>query len=138
MNRHLTATEISAWLAGERTPEHEQHVAECRECTAAVDRMDRTLARFGGALRDWGAREFETVRPVAAPSPKTLGNATLWLRVATVTAALSLAAGVPLWRQHRAAEIAQQDEALLQQVQSDISRSVPLPMEKLANLEKTN
>jgi hypothetical protein len=97
--------------------------------------MERTLVRFGSAVRDWGEHEFESVRPVAAPAAR---RHSIGWRFAAAAAAIVLAVGVPTWRQHRAAEIARQDEALLQQVQADISRSVPLPMETLASLEKVN
>jgi hypothetical protein len=134
VNRHLTPEEISARVAGERKPALEGHLAECGECQAAVERLDRALARFGGAVKQWSAREFAGTRPFQLPSRSLTG---FGLRFAAAVAMVVVAVAVPVYRERRAADLAQQDEALLQEVQADISRSVPLPMETLANLERS-
>ena len=57
---------------------------------------------------------------------------------AVVVLMVVILAAVPLYlrdrAQRRAAEIARQDEALLEQVQTEVSRSVPEPMEPLTKL----
>ena len=137
MNQHLSAQDISAWLAGDRTQEHDRHVRECAECQAALDGRVRSLARFSGALKDWSSQQFPPVRPIRERRYGFGG-----LRLAAATLALAVLAAIPVHLRHRAAErdaeIARQDEALLQQVQTEVSRSVPEPMEPLTSLWTTN
>ena len=136
MNPHLSAEEISAWLAGARTPEQEQHARECAECRAMLDERVRLLARFGGVVKDWSAQQLGGTRPITLPLARRFSFRPL--RLAAAAAMVAVLTAVPIHLRHRAAEraaeIARQDEALLQQVETEVSRSVPEQMEPLTSL----
>ena len=141
MSGHLSSVEISEWLAGIRASEAERHLAECAACAAELERASQPLARFGLAMRAWCAAETPVPRlgsiASAASRPRFSG-----LRVALATAtvfAAALLVAAPVYRQHqRAIDIARQDEALLEQVQTEVARSAPEPMQPLEKLVKWN
>jgi len=134
MNEHFSPEDISRWFAGERSSELERHAGECEECSARLDRMENGLAEFRGAVHDWSA-----ARPASAPQiawrPPVRHVARRWmLAVASLVILVSAPAYWQRSRQQlRAAEMARAD-ALLEQVDTEISRAVPQPMEPLVNL----
>jgi hypothetical protein len=138
MSGHLSSVEISEWLAGIRTSGAERHLAECAGCAAELERAGEPLALFGVATRAWCAAE----PPAPWPQPIELAVRRRGLfagvRVALAAAAVLLVAA-PVYLQHqRAIERARQDEALLEQVQTEISRSAPEPMQPLEKLVAWN
>jgi len=137
VNRHLRTDEISKWLLNERTPEMEQHTGSCAECQAAVDRLERTLNRFRGAVTSFADEQLLSLKPVVI-SQRRRASQGFGLKWAAAAAMLLVVTAVPIWRgnlnHRRAAELERQDDLLLQQVQTDAYRSVPEPMEPLANL----
>jgi hypothetical protein len=138
MNGHLSPVEMSEWLAGIRAAAAERHLAECAGCAAELARASEPLTRFGVAARAWCAAETPVLwpQPVAPLAPRRR-RFTAWPVALAAAAALMVAA--PVYRQHqRALEMARQDEALLEQVQTEISRSAPEPMQPLENLVEWN
>jgi anti-sigma factor RsiW len=134
MNQHLLPEDISRWLAGDRTSELEQHVGECEACAARLDRMENSLAEFRGSVQEWTARQT-TPAPQMVWQRNYRHTAQRWLLAA---ASLVILVSASAYVQHarkisRAAEIARED-ALLEQVDSEISRAVPQTMEPLVNL----
>lgn len=131
--KHLSAEDISAWLAGERAADRAEHLDECAECRSALASMERPLAEFRGAVKAWGGRELSAVRPIEMRR-RSFGIP----RWAMAAAMVVILAGVPLYlrdrARERATETARQDEALLQEVQIDVGRSAPETMEPLAKL----
>ena len=132
MSQHLSSQEISQWMTGERTPQQEQHVRECPECGAELARMEAALALFRGSVRHWSEGQVRVPRPLA-PGPRPLP-----MRWALVTATLLLLAAIPVYRnvqdRQRQAEAARADALLLEQVDAEVSRAVPRPMEPLVKL----
>ena len=139
MSPHLSEREISLWMVGERTPQQEQHVRECSECSAELARLEASLALFRGSVRHWSDRQVRVPR-LLAPTRGSRGYPArpLPVRWALVTAALLVLAAVPIYRnaqvRQRQAEIARADALLLEQVDAEVSRAVPRPMEPLAKL----
>jgi hypothetical protein len=139
MSRHLSPRQISQWMIGERTPQQEQHVGQCSECGAELARMEAALALFRGSVRHWSDRQVRFPRPLA-PTRRSSGYPArpLPVRWALVAAALLVLAAVPIYRnareRQRQAEIARADALLLEQVDAEVSRAVPRPMEPLAKL----
>ena len=139
MSQHLSSPEVSQWMIGERTPQQEQHVRQCPECGAELARMEAALGLFRGSVRHWSDRQVRVPRPLtptrgsrgypAGPRP---------LRWALVAAALLVLAAVPIYRnvqdRQRQAERARADALLLEQVDAEVSRAVPRPMEPLVKL----
>ena len=133
MNEHLSAEDISRWFADERSPELRRHAGECEACSARLDRMESALAEFRGSVHDWSAAQ-------SAAAPRSVWRepvrhlARRWILAAACL--LILASGPTWWQsrqQARAAEIARAD-ALLAQVDAEISRAVPRTMEPLVKL----
>jgi anti-sigma factor RsiW len=132
---HLTSEQISRWIAGERGS-YEQHLRECAQCADAVARLENTLARFGGAYRDWGARQM----PAFHRAPASRPGKPLWLRTALASAVLAaIFFAIPAvetirGNRLRVAQLAAEDDVLLTQIRSDVSRSVPASFKPLAEL----
>ncbi len=135
MKQHLSAQEISAWLAGERTAEQEEHLRACPECRAAIARVEAPLEQFRGAVHAWSEQELGQARPIEL---RRHGLGFGMMRLAVAATMVVMLAGVPLYlrdsARERAAELARKDEALLEQVQTEVARSVPEPMEPLTKL----
>ncbi len=137
---HLTEQQILAWQLNEQTPEQAAHVAECRECRTEVEGLQSSLAVFRSAVFAWSdGHESRTLRPLwTAPRKRWLQPALQWV------AAAALLAGVaaPLYthrvmeqrREEQAQQRARADQALLEQVDQEVSQTVPDSMEPLADL----
>jgi hypothetical protein len=139
MSQHLSARQISQWMIGERTPQQERHVRECLECGAELARMEAALGLFRGSVRHWSGRQSRAEAPaIASIFPARRGSRVRPMRWALVAAALLVLAAVPIYRnaqeRQRQAEIARADALLLEQVDAEVSRTVPRPMEPLAKL----
>jgi hypothetical protein len=132
MKQHLSEEQFAAWIAGDRTGTAQEHVAGCPQCSSRTEAFSLVLQNFRGA-----AEEFATACrvPVHVPTPRPWWHpAPHW---AVVAVAVMLSISVPLWRSHateRAAAEAAADEALLAQVDSQLSRAVPQTMEPLLTL----
>jgi len=128
MSEHLSGPEISAWVAGERTPQSDGHMAACTECQARAVRLERAVDWFRGSIHAWSSLPAPSARRRSLPAPA---------RWTLVAATLVILAGVPIYRnveRQRAAEQARADSLLLEQVNASLSRPVPAPLEPLLNL----
>jgi len=138
MSGHLSSVEISEWLAGIRGPEAERHLANCAGCAAELERAGMPLARFGAGARAWCGAATPAARPELLAPLARRRQRIAGMRVALAAAAALLVATPVYYRHQRALETARQDEALLEQVQSDLSRSAPEPMQPLEKLVAWN
>jgi hypothetical protein len=148
MSGHLSQAEISEWLAGIRADGAERHLAECAGCAVEAKRASQPFERFGAAARAWGEAEMPAawLTPAEWPTPpawlapeKTAPAPRRGWRLAGAGLALAAAAlllvAVPVRLQRqRALELARQDEALLEAVQTEVARSAPEPMQPLEKL----
>jgi anti-sigma factor RsiW len=133
MNEHLSPEDISRWIAGERRGELQRHAGECEACGARLDRMESAIEEFRGSVHDWTAAQSPATPRIVWRSPVRHLVRAWMLAVASL---LILASGPAWWhfrQQARAAEMARAD-ALLQQVDAEISRAVPRTMEPLVSL----
>ena len=132
MNRHLSSRQFSQWMIGEHTPREEHHVRECPECGAELARLESSLSIFRDSVRQWSDRRSRVPDPGAWKAER--GQPKLW---ALVAAMLLMLAVVPIYRdadskdKQRKAELARADAVLLEQVDAQVSRAVPAPMEPL-------
>jgi hypothetical protein len=133
MNSHLSPEQISRWMLGERTPQEEQHVRECPQCGDEVANFQTALTAFRGSVRDWSDRQ-RTARPVL---PVLRARPLRWVWIAVT---VLLLAAIPMYREdrQRKAERARADGALLEQVDTQVSRAIAAPMEPLAKLMTWN
>lgn len=140
MSGHFSSEQVSRWTIGERTDREEEHVRQCPECSAKLAGLDSAIALFRVSVRDCG--ELYGRPNVFLPSKGRrvpfLARPSRW---ASVAAALLLLAAIPVYTnfrdRRRAAEMAR-DAVLLEQVDAEISRAVPAPMEPLVKLVSWN
>ncbi len=139
MRGHLSSTQISRWIAGDRNPADEQHLRECAQCSTEMARMDALLTEFRSSVVAWSALHQDAGAPnrwqALERRPRYAGGA-LWWKLAA--AAISIAVAVPIVKHscdlRREAEAYRADIQLWEQVNNQISRRVPAPLEPLMKL----
>jgi predicted anti-sigma-YlaC factor YlaD len=151
MRAHITQEEMTELLIGTRTSTLDCHLQACAECREELERMKSSLALFRTASHAWSetvAGEVSEIQQVLSlPRARTYAS---WWKLAAVTAVL-LVVFIAAYRVERTSvnnntvrvttpsgEIAEssqdqiaQDNELLAQVNSEISESVPTPMQPL-------
>jgi hypothetical protein len=134
------------WQAGEASEAEQAHIAECAGCRAQIQPLADALKWFGSAARHWGAEKAALARTSGADVRTTLR----WGRLAAAVALaclLLVATGIALLRwqktsgapmqthaqqqQETTQELAR-DNALLDEVDRDVSQEVPSAMQPLS------
>ena len=139
MSAHLSSEQISRWLAGNCTPDADQHLRECPQCAAETARLKRLLAEFRSSVIARSALEKGAEAPERWAPPehrrRFTSGAPRWKLAA---AALAIAILVPICKnsgeRRRDAEAFQADVQLWEAVNAQVSRSVPMPLEPLMKL----
>jgi hypothetical protein len=150
---HLTEKEISEWLVEGPEQSPSLHVENCWACQAKVTEARESLAAFRTAVVEWS--EARAARPsnLKVSEKRNQGHGArrheglrLWLPVAGFAATVLLIlgyAGVPaLLHRHSDAHLAvvtaslatDSDQALLDQVDTEVSEAVPDAMAPLTDL----
>ena len=139
MRAHLSAAQISRWMAGDRTTDVDRHLRECAQCAAETARLKALLAAFrssviaGSALQK-GAEAPERWTPLEHRRRLTRGVP----RWKLAAAALAIAVIVPICKnssdRRREVEAFEADVQLWEEVNAQVSRSVPTPLEPLMKL----
>jgi cbb3-type cytochrome oxidase subunit 3 len=135
MNTHLTSSQLAGWFAGERRRDVLNHLHDCRDCQAEISGFENTLGHFRTSVRAWSGAQFDPAAAVILPTTARSIVLAGWL---TAAFALLLVASVT-WHfgAHKTSpmQVARtSDDALLQQVDEQISRTVPTPMAPLTEL----
>ena len=135
MNSHLNESQLAGWFAGERRRDVLDHLQDCRACQAEVSGFENTLGHFRTSVREWTGAQFDPAVAVTVPPATHSFVRAGWL---TAALALLLVASVTWhWSSRKTAPIeapTTSDDALLQQVDEQISRTVPTPMAPLTEL----
>jgi hypothetical protein len=139
---HLSPWEQEEYVLEQRTPEMLRHLTECAGCRAAVARLEHGVAIFHSAAVEWSSECLAT-RPQRLGTPVGRGLPVLALRwaVAAVLPVLLLIFALVSFHPsstrpvHTASDIS--DDALLEQVDQQLSVAVPSSMESLTNLVTT-
>jgi len=131
---HLTSEQISEFILGYPRPPVARHVEQCPACRTELARFREALGEFGGAVRAWSDDRAHAVLLAAAPvAPRRAWNPAHQLAWALVLAAICVIASFVLpW--HRGESSGLSDAALLNQVDAQVSRTVPASMEPLMKL----
>lgn len=139
MNRHLSEKDFSEWMMGEHTPEFTEHLIECPQCAAELNRLETPVAMFREAVHMWSADESQRV--AAIPSRRGIWSWAIpgslsgrWLGVAATAAVLMMAVLIGVGESRRAAGLEREDDLLLGQVQAAVDRPVPAPMQPVYEL----
>jgi hypothetical protein len=139
---HLSPWEQEEYVLEQRTPEMLRHLTECAGCRAAVAQLEHGVAIFRSAAVEWSSECLAT-RPQRLATPAGRGLPVLALRwaVAAVLPVLLLIFALVSFHPsstrpvHTASDIS--DDALLEQVDQQLSVAVPSSMESLTNLVTT-
>ena len=139
MRVHFSSEQISRWMAGGSTPEEVRHIRECAQCAAEAARLDSLLAEFRSSVVAWsalheGAEAPDRWKPLQQRGRVARGA----LRWTMAAAALAIAAALPICKnvndRRREAEASRADARLWEEVNAQISRPVPSPLEPLTKL----
>ena len=148
---HLTEDQFGELLAAStRTAASgssatEAHLLSCEQCAAELASLRESLSFFRQASNAYADNELRHLPPVSLPARHIFSPAFAPAYWATAAAAFFLSALLPMQMLHRHAfqpasgivagipdRPVQSDEALLEDVDSEISASVPTPMQALA------
>lgn len=130
---HLSSEQISECILGYPRPTVAWHVQECAACRAELARFREALGEFGGAVRAWSDDQAHVALAASAPAAPRSWNPAHQLAWALVLAAIFVIASFILPR-HRGDNPATSDAVLLNQVDAQVSRTVPSSMEPLMKL----
>lgn len=133
MNAHLSASQVSAALSGERCCETDLHLAHCAACRGEIAALEASLLRFRGEIRSWSAAHFTAGRPLAARQPARSNALGFAMAVTALLILISLSVAGTV-RRSRALDACASDAALLNRLHGDIARTVPRSMEPLTRL----
>jgi hypothetical protein len=157
MSAHITQEEMTELLMGTRTSTLDCHLRACAECREEFERVKSSLALFRTASHAWteslASKTSEMQQLISLPRART--SYASWWKLAAVMAVLLIVFAAAYRIKHTSGndntakgttpnaviaessqnQIAQdqiaQDNELLAQVNSEISESVPTPMQPL-------
>jgi hypothetical protein len=139
---HLSPREQEEYVLNQRTPEMLQHLTECAACRAAVARLEHGVAVFRSAALEWSAECLATrPRQLLTPARRDFPVLALRWAVAAVLPVLLLVFVLLSFHPtstrpvHTATDMS--DDALLEEVDQQLSVAVPSSMESLTNLVTT-
>src|SRR2546425_10656543 len=95
MSKHLSQDQFAKCVAGRPARVELQHIGECPECSAELDRFNNTLTVFRNAVRHRIDDRVALQPPAVAPRPAEAGLST-W-RLTFVAAAIVMAALLPFF-----------------------------------------
>jgi anti-sigma factor RsiW len=136
MSNHLSETQLAAAIVNGLTPEEQQHVSVCSQCSAELEAFQATVGLFRGSYRGVVDAQLarEVCRPTRAPEAthRPLG---LW---GLAAAMIALVMAVPflydngvLTRVPGESAADTNPDALMKSIQAHLSRTVPGPMEPM-------
>jgi len=136
MTTHLSSDQISRLMIGEGDPHEKLHARECSVCSEELIRLQETLAVFRGSVERWadhsgGARGPECVFSTSTRSASR-NRPLAWALAAVLVVLVS----IPFYKNftdHGQEAQAVEDAVLLEQVNAQLSRVVPEPMEPFMN-----
>jgi len=147
-SEHLTAQEISKWLVEGPDQSASQHVKACGACAAKLAEAEAPLTAFRGALVEWS--DAQAAPPLHLQTSRTRNeghsDSRLWLPAVIFAMAVLLLVGyakVPALLHGNSATrpaiatapaTTDSDEALLDQVDTEVSEAVPDAMAPLTDL----
>jgi anti-sigma factor RsiW len=129
---HLCSEQLSECVLGEPSPDTRQHLGNCPACRAELEHLDEVLYGFRGAVRRWSENQANAALAVhARPSESRSWIASHQFALALLLAAVCIFASM-VW--HGGENAPASDTVLLNQVDAQVSRSVPSSMEPLMKL----
>ena len=139
MMAHLSSEQFSRWIAGDRNPDAEQHLQECAQCAAEIVRMQTLLEEFRFSVIAWSElqKDAEASERWTPPQYRKSKSSVLIWKFAAATLVIALAV-VLIFKNYndrrREIEAFQADVKLWEEVNTQVSRPIPAPLEPLMNL----
>jgi anti-sigma factor RsiW len=134
MIAHLSSEQLAEYILGVPSSVVARHVEDCPACRAELVDFREALGEFRGAVRGWSEDQAQAARAVPAgvaePRSWLPSHQLAW---ALLLAAVCVIASFVFPRPGRGPGPAS-DAALLNQVDSQVSRTVPASMEPLMKL----
>jgi hypothetical protein len=139
MSDHLSEDQFAKCIVGRSARAELQHIRECRECSAELERFGKTLSLFRTVVRDRIDDRVAFHPSVGTPfRRREAGISTL--RWAWVTAAI-VALVIPLLMSENKQKTVEEQVstetnavAIMDRVSLHLSRTVPAPMEPVMSL----
>jgi hypothetical protein len=134
---HLSPFEQEEYVINERTPQMVRHLTECGDCRAAVDRLQLGVATYRDAAVQWSAESLANRPQQILALPRSPLVSLRWAFAAVIPLLLLVLLLLPLHfsKSKPAQPVAQlSDDALLDQVDEQLSVAVPSSMESLTHL----
>ena len=135
---HLSPWEQEEYVMRERTPQMMHHLAECSACREKVENLEQRVSLFRDAAVEWSAeRMAHRTGPSAQSLTRRLGFPVRWAFAAAIPLVLLVLALFGFPRSSRPLQppvAAISDDALLDQVDEQLSVAVPSSMESLTHL----
>jgi anti-sigma factor RsiW len=129
---HLRSEQLSECILGQPEPWIEQHLKSCPACRAELEQFGEALGGFRGAVRSWSEHQARAALTVHARTSESRSwIASHQLAFAVLLAAVCIVASL-VW--HGGENAPASDSLLLNQVDAQVSRSVPSSMEPLMKL----
>ena len=143
-SNHLSAWEQEEYVLDQRTPKMLRHLTECAECRAAVAQLEHGLGVYRKAAVQWSAESLASRPQQVLIARKEPVVSLRWAMAAVIPLVLLLIALLPFRASNprpvqQTAQIRDdsRDDALLDQVDEQISAAVPSSMESLTHLVST-
>ena len=132
--KHLCSEQIAECVLGLPDPVARRHLEDCAACRAELAKVREALGEFRGAVRGWSENQARELSISARPSESRSWIAAHQLALALLLAAVCIVASiaVPWYERDRSGAV--NDAALLNQVDSEVSRTAPSSMEPLMKL----
>jgi hypothetical protein len=134
-NDHLSAWEQEEYILEQRTPRVLRHLTECVRCREEVEELERGLAGFRTVATQWSSQALahRPQRPLVVPQRRLVEYR--WAFAALVPILLVILLLVPFHATTPARPVAHlSDDALMDQVDEQVSVAVPSSMESLTHL----
>jgi hypothetical protein len=143
---HLSPWEQEECIIDRPTPQMLRHLNECAECRGAVEGLERSAAIFRGAAKEWSAESLSARPRQVAGGARRPVTAMRWAIAAVLPLVLVVLVFLGLHHSPRpirpvaainASDAGKTDDALLEQVDEQLSVAVPASMESLTHLVST-
>jgi anti-sigma factor RsiW len=137
MIAHLSSEQLSEFVVGQPSQRIDQqvaqHVQNCPACRAELANFREALGEFRGSVRAWSKDQANLLAiPTTPPEPRAWA-ASHQLAWAVLIAAVCVIASFVIPR-HPGDNALSSDAVLLNQVDTQVSRTVPSSMEPLMKL----
>jgi hypothetical protein len=138
-DQHLSVWEQDEYIleasAGQQSPRTMRHLAECSQCRAAVENLEQGIAGFKAVATQWSAQQLAQRPQALLVVPARRLSAFPWAFAAMIPVLLCISMLIPFHSKSTPRPATQiSADALMDQVDEQVSVAVPSSMESLTHL----